>query len=231
MKLQDIRSNIRFLVFGDSTNTDFSDTDIDRSINNWYEKILNWAIQANGDWEINGEIATTDIIAGQRDYTFDSSFIKIKEVYIKSNDGEETVYVKAKKIDVSMINGDPENYHPTYPEYDLSDNQIYIFIPDTDITDVADGIKIYAQSDLVKLINDDDAPNLPELVTSVIYYGAADEYCIAQELYTKSAKLEAKIFGDPQVIDDKGMKDDLMQYFSSRFNNPVIMKGVKRNYI
>ena len=219
MNLTNLRSNIRYLVFGKSDNTAYSDTDIDRNLNNNYETVLNWVIQANGDWEINGEIATTDIVANQRDYTFDSSFIKVKEIYIKSTSTGE--YVKANKVDVSLIDCDPETYHPSIPEYDLSDNQMYIYLPG-DITNVTDGIKLYAQTDLTKLVNASDSPNLPELVVNILSLMTADDYCVANEMWNKSKALQTKVY---QVL-----KPDLQEYYAHRFAKPAILTPASKNY-
>lgn len=214
MNLTNLRSDTRFLIFGDSTNTSYGDTDLDRNLNSWYKRILGWILGSNGDWQMNGEFATTSIVASQREYILPTDVLKLNEVYIKSTSAGD--YVKATQRDILNVQDYPEDYYPTTPEFDLMDNSLFIYIPDATITNVTDGIKIYYQTDLTELSGASDEPNLPEIFRRILSVGSALDYCQAQEMWNRAKKLENRIFGDPTVKTDAGMKGELMEFFANR---------------
>lgn len=202
--LVNLRSDARYLVFGDSTNTDYGDTDLDRNINRWYNTILSWALAVNGDWQINGDFVDTDIVAGQREYILPADLLKPNEVYIKSTSAGE--YVEATQRDLSSI-GYNEDYHPASPEFDVLDNSIFIYLPEETITDVTDGLKLVYQKNLIELVNTTDAPNLSEPFKRGISIGAALDYCIANEENSKAKSLKV-------LLDE--LKKELLVFYASK---------------
>lgn len=214
MNLTTIRQDIRFMLFGDNTNTAYSDTDLDRNVNSWYKRVLGWILASNGDWQVNGDYATTDIVIGQREYILPTDILKLNEVYIKSTATGE--YVKATQRDIINVQDYPEDYHPSTPEFDLMDNSIFIYTPEATITAVTDGIKAYYQANLTELSGATDVPNIPEIFIRIISIGAAIDYCLSQEMWNRAKKFENRIYGDPTVRDDKGMKGELMDFIASR---------------
>jgi len=191
MNLNSLRADAHFFVFGDRTNTVYADTDFDANINNWYEYGIACLFNVNGDWQVNGEIATTDIISGQREYIIPNDTLKINEVYIKSTATSE--YVKATQRDPINVSVEPESYHPTKPEYDVLDNSFFIYIPEESITGVSAGLKIHYQSDLTELTSGSDIPNIIKPFQRLISCGAALDYCLANEMWNKARKLEERI--------------------------------------
>lgn len=214
MTLSQMRSDVRFRVFGNSSDTTYSNTDINRNINNWYKTVLYWILSANGDWQVNGEYAVTDIVADQREYILPTDILKINELYIKSVSTGD--YIKATQRDLRNVSIYPEDYRPNLPEFDLMDNSLFIYIPEENITEVDEGIKIYYQTKLTELSGDNDNPNLPEIFRKILCIGAALDYCEADEIRGKAKDLKNKIFGDPTVKTDKGLKDELMEFYASR---------------
>lgn len=214
MNLTSLRSDARFLVFGDSTNTAYSDINVDRNINSWYKRVLGWILGSNGDWQVNGDYATASIVASQREYILPTDILKLNEVYIKTtSDGD---YVKATQRDILNVEDYPEEYYPETPEFDLMDNSLFIFIPETSITAVTDGIKIYYQTDLTELSGASDVPNIPEIFRRILSTGSALDYCVANEMWNKAKKLENRLYGDPTVRSDTGLKGELMEFFANR---------------
>lgn len=217
--LANLRSDARYLVFGDSTNTDYGDTDLDRNINRWYNAILSWILSVNGDWQINGDFATTSIVAGQREYVLPTDLLKLNEVYIMSSSTGD--YLKATQIDLSEI-GYNEDYHPASPEFDVLDNSLFIFIPEETIGAVTDGLKLVYQKNLTDLSNTTDAPNLSEPFKRAISIGAALDYCIANELNSKAKSLKV-------LLDE--MEAKLKEYYSSKSTaREVVLRPAKENY-
>jgi hypothetical protein len=189
--LTNLRSDTRYLIFNDSTNTQYADTDLDRNLNRWYNDAIGSLLKVNGEWQVNGEIATTNIITGQREYTIPADTMKVNEVYIKSISSGE--YVKATQRDPINVDIEPESYNPDPPEFDLFDNSIFIYIPQTSITEVTAGIKIHYQSDVTELSTGTDKPNLAEPFKRYLSYGAAFDYAVANEMWNKVKAFEAQL--------------------------------------
>jgi hypothetical protein len=227
--LQDLRSDARYLALGDSTNTQYANTDLDRNINRWHEIGISLAMDANGDWEINGEIAVTSLVIGQREYILPADILRLNEVYIKSSVNSD--YIKAKQRDLKGVQNYNEDYHPAVPEYDLLDNSLFIYIPDSSITAVPAGLKIVYQKDLVELLETSDAPNLPEPFKRLLSVGAAMDFCESNEMWTKAKKLSNRIYGDPTVKNDDGIKGELKKHFSNRSaRNNAVLESIQENF-
>lgn len=207
MTLENLRSSVRFAVFGDSSDTTYTDTDLDRNINLWYKTGISWAIQANGDWQVLGEKATTDIVAGQRKYPLPTDILKLNEVYIKY--GTESEYHKAKQRDphnLKQFDPDTYPYQPYPPEFDLQNNNIIIYTPETSIAAVTGGLKVHYQAELTALSNTSDEPDLIEPFEKIIINGAAYEYCVAHRM-NKSEQFKRDI---------NELRRDLEEFYAKR---------------
>lgn len=216
--LTNLRSDARFLVFGNSTNTDYGDTDLDRNINRWYNTVLGWVLSSNGEWQVNGDIATTDIVVNQREYVLPTDCLKVNKIFIKPTSTSE--YLEAYQRDLSAIHEDNDTYKPFPPEFDLLDNSIFIYI-DSDITAVTDGIKLVYQTDLTELTAT-DAPNLAEPFKRLLSLGAALDYCIANEMGGKAKNLKV-------MIDET--KKELLDFYATRSTaKPVVITPINHNY-
>lgn len=182
MTLTILRADARFLATGNSSNsTDFSDTDLDRLLNQYYHKAGNIAMQYGGDWQPFGEITTIDMEAGQREYLLtdtDVNLRRIQKVWIKI-DG---TYVPATKRDVSNFQTLDETTYTVYPpEYDLLEDSIFIYTSDSSIPTVAAGIRIYCQTDITELSSAGDIPQLPDVLQKYLSLGAAYEFCLSKK--------------------------------------------------
>jgi hypothetical protein len=186
----------------------YADTDVDRNINRWYNNAIGSLLKVNGEWQVNGEIATTDLVAGQREYTIPADTMKVNEVYIKSTSSGE--YVKARQRDPLNVDIEPEEYHPypPYPpEYDLLDNSFFIYIAEESITDVTAGLKIHYQSDVTELSTGTDKPNLAEPFKRFLTYGACYDYCLANEM-----RIRADEFKELMAI----TKAEMLEFYATR---------------
>ncbi|MFH1052751.1 MAG: hypothetical protein V1779_17665 [bacterium] len=222
-KLQDLQADARYYVFGDSTNTQYGSTDLNRNINRRYEEALGIVLKANGDWQINGEISTTNLVAGQREYILPNDILKINDIYIKY---ESTGYYKKAGIrDPNNIYQEPDQadygYYPEIPEIDLMDNSLFVYLPVTTIPDITDGLKIRYQTDLVELSGATDVPNLAEPFKRYISIGAAIDYCIANEMWNKKRELDK----DLEKYEAK-----MLEHYSNRINTgAIIMEPEEEN--
>ncbi len=217
--LVNLRSDARYLVFGNSTNTEYADTDLDRNINRWYNTILSWILSANGDWQVNGDYATTSIVALQREYILPTDLLKLNEVYIKSTSTGD--YLKATQRDLSALQYN-EDYKPATPEFDVLDNSLFIYTPEDAIGAVTDGLKLVYQKDLTEL-SGTLAPNLSEPFKRGISIGAALDYCIANEENSKAKSLKV-------LLDEMEVK--LKEYYSTKSTaREVRIISAEENYI
>ena len=227
--LANLRSDARYLVFGNSTNTEYGDTDLDRNINRWYNTILSWILSVNGDWQVNGDYATTSIVALQREYILPTDLLKLNEVYIKSTTTGD--YLKATQRDLSALEYN-EDYKPATPEFDVLDNSLFIYTPEDTIGAVTDGLKLVYQKNLTELSNTTDAPNLSEPFKRAISIGAAMDYCDANEMWNKASKLEIRLYGNPSKKDSTGVKGELKEYYSNKSTaREVRLITAEENYI
>lgn len=138
---------------GNITSNDYSDADIVNSMNSYYQKAIAIAIQISGEWEINGEIATTDIVAGQKEYALTTdvplSYLKRIEVNLSGgvNDWEIADIIDLRTYHLPLSN---ENLGSNdRPIIDIFDNSI--IFKDSPSVNVTDGLKIYYNKSAVEL--------------------------------------------------------------------------------
>ena len=223
MDLTTLRSDTRYLVFGDNANTAYSNTDLDRNLNKAYAEIIAIAISVNGDFQVNGNIVTTDLIAGRSDYDFPSNLFKINEVRIKPT-LSATDYLKATQRDPKEISVDMEAYKPAYPAFDLIDIKgtlKIIFYWCNDFEDVTNGIELYVQEEITQLVNTTDSPKLPVFAQEYLTKRAAHIYCLANEIFNKATTLKN------ELIELEGR---IKEYYSSRSTvRPAVITPVDQN--
>jgi len=222
--LTKLRADARFYVFGDSTNTNYSNTDVDRNINLRYQEALGKVLEANGDWQVNGEIAIADLVATQREYILPLDILKINDVYIKYE--TSGYYKKATIRDTNTIYQEPDQadygYYPETPEIDLMDNSLFVYLPIEDIPDITDGLKIRYQTELTDLANTSDEPNIAEPLRRFLSIGSAIDYCIANEMWRKKNELDKEL--------DK-YETKMFNHYANRINDkqPIITPA-EENY-
>lgn len=236
MDLTTLRSDARYLVFGDSTNTQYSNTDLDRNLNKAYAEIIALAISVNGDFQVNGNVVTTDLIANRSDYDLPTGLFKISEVRIKPT-ASSTEYLIAKKRDPKEVSVDMEAYKPENPEFDLIDIKgtlKIIFYWCNDFEAVTDGIEFYIQEEITQLAGTSDCPKLPVFAQEFLTIKAAQVFCEANEMFNKGTLLERKLFGDPSSPSEdgrKGLAGRIKDYYASRSNvEPVVITPKRNNY-
>ncbi len=210
-----LRASIRFKLFGNSTDTTYSDDDIDSNIDIWKNTALSWILESNGKWQVNGEIYTTALVADQNEYIFPDGMLTLNKIFVKIGDE----YQEAKQIDIQNIHSDPSQYRPSNPEYDILDNSIFVFLPN-EITDISDGLELYCQMN--------DLPDLPDIFIQILLFGAVYEYSFAKGLKDKLKEAKSML-GIDQPIIDAGLKKALKSYQSRKGNQQIIMTPEEEN--
>lgn len=221
MNLTTLRADTRYLISPQLTSSDYSDTVLDRNINRWYRVVVAWAIKAQGDWEFNGDILTRDLETAVTDYEMPSTLISIYKAEVLYRTGGE--YVPAEVIDIQRNQLAAEG-NTTRTFDDVSKPTIEVFgeflqLKPAPTEDVVNGFKIWAQLDVTDL----DAvtvtvPDLMEAVQRILSFGAAYDYCLSEQMWSKAAELKRNIYGDPRVPDDRGYKGIVEDLYSMKNN-------------
>lgn len=186
-------------------------------INQEYQKVVTSILNAQDDWDFddvgttdgstfsysNYPVATTPLVASQRDYTFPVSLkiLKIKRVDI-SYDG--TNYRRASPFDSTEtsvgIGNDTNldgNFDKTNPFYDMKGNSIWIY-PLASVADVTNSGKI--RIEFFREINEfasTDTTRTPGIDTPfhpMLAVGASLQYALAKNLQNKNDL--AALYGD-----------------------------------
>lgn len=222
MDLTTLRSDARYKALGDSSNTEYATTDVDRNLNKYYHKAGEIAVENGGSWEPFGEIVTIDIVEDannegyiQQEYlltddlnsdSYEVYVRRIRRVFIKTDADND--YTRAKKVDISKLEEDISEYTPSSFEYDMLEDSIFILLPNYEYDeDITAGIKLYVQTDITKLVDTSDVPQLPTVFQDYITTGSAYEYCVANEQYAKSERFKRDL---------KEMEEEMANHFASR---------------
>ena len=150
MTIADINTLARFLVDADSTSLTAANLLI--FVNNAYEEIVGKIIGLDGTWQFDDTnftdlpIGTTTLVAGQNDYSFDSSQIEILKVAVKDNSGNYQFLqpVNLDEYSVPLEEVFEVNGLPTH--YDKSGSSVFLYpAPASGSVTLAQGLKIWFQ--------------------------------------------------------------------------------------
>lgn len=148
MTVADIVLEARSLVDADSTS--YTDATLLRRLNHAYEDTVAKIIVADGVWQFDDSnyadfpIATTNLVAGQKDYKFDTTHLEIERVEVLDNQGN---YHLIYPIDRSQINVAITEYAKTDglpSEYDKDGSSIVLYPgPGAAYVTLSAGLKVY----------------------------------------------------------------------------------------
>ena len=219
MDIVALRTDARYQVSPQLTSADYADTDVDRNLNRWYRLAMAWAIKSQGDFEINGDILTQDLQVGVTDYYFPSNLISIYKAEIMYTTGGK--FVPLTPISVQRNTGFVEGNSsrtfddPTNPTMEFFGDIMQVKPAPT--ANVVNGLMIWAQTDFVDLdAATNNIPDLLECVQRVLSYGAAQDFCLANDMYTKATELKRFIYGDTRLPEDGGLKAVIEDMYSMK---------------
>jgi len=222
--------------------TSYPSTDKMAALTRWAHIINEEVLDAQDDWDFQGEIATTDLVANQREYVFPADILKIKRIDLKL-DG--TNWVRAAWIDESEISDSiasesdiTEQFTNDEPYVALYDKSFFIY--SGTIKDVSGGIKIWYSKDIVgkdssgnditSFSSDNDQPNLAEFAQLALVYGAILDWADKTENYELAARMNQRLYGNSvgRPADSAsvgGLIGRIRAYYSRRASDrEVIMK-------
>jgi hypothetical protein len=195
----------------DIANTDttsYTDADKHASMTRWAHIITEEIIDAQDDWDFQGEIATANLVANQREYTFPTDILKIKRIELKL-DGSN--WYPANWIDESEIGTSiasesdiTENFDNTKPYVALLDKSFFIY--SGTITAVTGGIKIWYSeeivgvdtngTDITSFSADTDKSNLAEFAQMALVCGAVLDFADRYENVNLAARMNLRLYGN-----------------------------------
>jgi len=194
MNLDALKKDTYFLT--NTSSAIYLDSDLERNLNYHYDEtaILIW--NSVGDWSFDDlsqntlPIAVTDLVDKQQDYSLPTTARKLERVEIKDKDGNWRLL---KPIDKSQIAVAMEEYLevPGVPvEYDLIGNSIFLY-PKPDATQVTTtkGLKVYVSRSVIPLSASGDEPGFDSEFHRILSLGAAQDWCIANQLAAKEADI------------------------------------------
>jgi len=209
MTLTNLQTKARFLL-GNLSSDNFSDTNLNRALNDYYNRAIALAIMSNGQWEVKGEIATTNIVDGQMEYVLPNDLIALKKIEVNltgDTDGWQVLDVHDLRDLRQITNYQDDSSDDTESEtsIDLFDNSIFFRRPPKN--NVTNGLKIYFNKEETELSSGTDEPSLPEHLHSYLVYGACMDYSDRIDDNEGSRKWQTKILL---------LENDIKDYYSNR---------------
>jgi hypothetical protein len=172
---QALRGETRYLT--NTNTTTYTNADLDASINNYLDLFTTEILDSMDEWDYQGEIATTDLVASQQEYVFPTDILKIKRIEI-SYDGTKwylanpmDINERGEATDTTSIAND---FSTSDPFYDLMDNSLMLYPIPT--SSVVGGLKIWYEKLQTHLSTDTDSPNFARPFHKGLCYGAAKDY-------------------------------------------------------
>ncbi|MFZ5365438.1 MAG: hypothetical protein ACOZBH_04565 [Patescibacteria group bacterium] len=194
MQFSALRTKARWWSKTDSDS--FSDTDLNLCLNENQKIVTCWILDSMDEWEFNEEIGTASLVADQREYSFPTDILKIKEVYLKL-DG--TNWVRALPLEGAMQdyidNTDiKDHYSNEQPYYDVynTDGVGYFKIYCGAIIAVTGGIKLVYEKAGNDMSADADTPAFNVLFHEVLALISAQDYASRESLASLYNSLEVK---------------------------------------
>ena len=154
MHIANIIAEARNLVDADSTSypaVNLTDSLL-RRINTAYEEVVAKYIALDKNWKFddsnysNLPIGTTTLVAGQQDYSFDSSVLSVERIEVLDSSGnyQKLVYLNEKDIDTALSEYEETDGMPQY--YAVRGNSIFLYpAPAAGSVTLAAGLKVYSQ--------------------------------------------------------------------------------------
>lgn len=186
-------------------------------MNEWLRTITGWVMLASGKWEFNGQVYQTNFVADQKEYVLPTTMIILNRVECKYPDATE--YVLADEVDEkqttsAIANDEITSATESNPLYRLFDNSIEIYpVPDAAVTN---GLRVEVLDDVTEISAAGDSPNLNPLVHHALAVGAAWEFALREEMWTKARQLEGRLLGRPGASPADSLKSQIERLASQR---------------
>jgi len=214
--ITDINLEARALCDADSTS--YPDAVLLRRVNQKYEEVVGKLIQADGRWQFDDSnytdlpVGTTDLVAGQQDYSFDVRFLNIIEVEVKDAQGN---WHKLTPIDIETHEGSISAYQTTNglpTEYDKKGESILLYpAPASGSVTLTAGLKVHYQRTAsifssAEVTTGTKTPGFASPWHMILAYSAAIPYCMTY-------KKDRVVMYQNKVME---MEKELLAFYSDR---------------
>jgi hypothetical protein len=201
MTFTDIQTLIDFLVNTNSSLYTVGEKTL--NVNRWYDRATSLIIQSDGRWQWDDSnrttlpIATTNLVAGQADYSLKTDYIELERVEIMNSAG---VFYEVKPYDISDVNCGPfqpatgTTGNPTL--YDKNGNSIIFNVPPS--YSQTGGIRIYFKRIASYFLVSDTTkePGFNPIFHRYLALGAAYDFALARDL-----PQEERLFREIQITE------------------------------
>jgi len=194
MTLNDLKNDVYFLT--NSSSATYLDDDLLRNLNRHYDDVVTLIWDSVGDWSFddsnkpNLPIAVCNLVDGQQQYSLPTDARKIERVEVEDDEGN---WVLLKPIDKSQITVALDEYMSTAGlpvKYNLIGENIFLYpAPSSSDVTLTKGLKIYVSRSVTPLSASGDEPGFSSEFHRILSLGAAQDFCIANELASKEADL------------------------------------------
>lgn len=181
-----IIDEINFLVNADSNTYPLADKI--RNVNRWLDIVVSDILQSSNRMQFDDANftttprGTTDLISGQKQYSFDSNWLDIDRIDIKDPSGN---WIKLLPIDQRDIPGGYDEFYETNgtPQYFDVDGENYFLFPAPNY-DSEEGIKVFLRRKPDYFTTDDTTqePGFAAPYHRILSLGAAYDYALAHSL-------------------------------------------------
>lgn len=198
--------------FANSDSSTYPITSKTRNINRWLDRVCYLIQSADQAWQFDDSnnsdlpIATTDLVSGQGDYTFDTTFLKILKVMVADQSGN---FYEIFPTDVFNHNFTQESQNMVdgyVYKYDKTGNSLFLF--NTPNYSYTGGIKIYYQRNMNYFTTTDTTatPGFNPQFHRILSLGAALDLCLAKDL-PQAKNLAVKV---------QEMEQGMLEFYSNR---------------
>lgn len=172
----------------------FNSARVMTNINTHYDLFVNEILDAQDDWDFQGEVAVANIIANQQDYKFPTDILRPKRLEVQNSAGGD--WYNAQFVDINEFrlramgtSADiDELYNPTAPAFAAHDNSIYLYpVP---ASAVNSGLKLWYQQEVTALSADAMEPVFQKAYHRGLSYGVAKDWFQKIGDVTKAREME-----------------------------------------
>lgn len=218
MELSTLQSKTRFLT--NTTSTDYTDTNLNRALNDYYHQLFVLIMKTMGEWEVNGDYATTNLVANQEEYVLSNNYLTLKRVEVNLSGGTNTWevanIVDLKEIKYAISN---DTFEPS-PRVELFDNSLFVRPKPT--INVAGGLRIWFTKKFTELTNSTDEPITPEFTHLYLVHGACLDWAVSKGMNEKANVFSQLLQNDVRQVAD---------FFSRRnLNRPFRLQRAYHSY-
>jgi len=219
-----------------------------RNANLWHNRMVVEILDSMDEWDFQGEIATSDLVASQQEYTFPTDILKIKRIEV-DYDGNG-VFNRANPMDINSIdktvatsaeiNG---RWAETSPEYGTFDDSFFLYpVPDTNRTD---GLKIWYTKEVLPfsafvgsatfIAGNTAEPVFEDAFHRTISLGASLDYGVKHSSSDLIRFCKDELYGPSIRGKDRigGLISQMKAFYSTRASDKVLQfrsKYYKKNY-